>query len=142
MRGIATIGRRVGKRGTVLLFLVLLDALYSLSLAAPAPEARQSPTTRYIASIAPLWVWAMLWAAVGVICAVGAFTRRDQWAFACASGLKVLWGLTFALGWALAGLDRGWVSGVIWLAFAAFVMHIASWPEPTPGLNLGRCREP
>lgn len=135
---LATIGglvRRVGKRGTFLLFLFVLDELYALSLANPVAEARQSATVRFIAEVAPLWAWAATWSTVGIVCVVGAFARRDQWAFTFAMGLKVLWGGTFLLGWILAGLDRGWVSGVIWLMFAAFVIHIATWPEPTRKLN-------
>lgn len=124
---------RLGRRGTFLLFLTLLDLLYALSLAFPPAEARQSASTRYVAAVAPLECWASLWLAVGLICAVGAFSRRDQWAFAAAAALKVLWGVTFAAGWLFAGLERGWVAGVIWLAFAAFVYLIASWPEPVGG---------
>lgn len=135
MRGI-TAGRRlikrIGRRGSVLLFLTLLDWLYGLSLARPDIGVRQSPSVRYIADIAPLCAWATLWLAVGVVCLVGAFSRRDQWAFAVAEALKVLWGVTLTLGWAFGGLDRGWVAGVIWMAFAGLVAVVASWPE-APG---------
>lgn len=137
-RILANLWHRLGRRGTFLLFLTVLDLLYGLSLAKPAATARQSPTVHYIAHIAPLAAWAALWLAVGVVCAVGAFARRDQWAFASAMGLKVLWGVTFGCGWAIAGLDRGWVSAVIWLAFAAVVFLIASWPEPVKELDLRR----
>jgi hypothetical protein len=124
-----SIWARIGRRGTTLLFLALVDFVYAASLAFPQPEALRSPTVRYIADIAPLWVWGGAWAAVGAVCLAGAFARRDRWAFAAAMGIKVLWGTTYLLGWALVGLSRGWVSAVVWLGFAAFVGVVSSWPE-------------
>lgn len=121
---------RIGRRGAFLLFLATLDILYAGSLAHPPKEAARSSTVTFVDGVAPLWAWAALWAAVGVVCAVGAFARRDRWAFAAAMTLKVLWGTTFLLGWALLHLDRGWVSAAIFLPFAAVVLLIATWPEP------------
>lgn len=113
-----------------MLFFALLDLLYSVSLFNPPAEAKLSPTLVFIGHVMPLYAWAGLWAAVGLICLVGAFLKRDRWAFTAAMGLKVLWGGTFLGGWILADLDRGWVSALIWLAMAAWVMIISSWPEP------------
>jgi len=136
MRATRSFVARFGRRGIFLLFLTLLDALYALNLARPLPEARQTPATAYISHVLPLPVWAAMWAFVGIVCAIGAFLRRDQWAFACAMALKVLWSLTFLFGWIFYGLPRGWVSGIIWLAFAAFVYLISTWPED--GVDLRR----
>jgi hypothetical protein len=132
--------QRIGRRGCTLGFLAVLDAVYALSLAKPPAEAAQSQTIRFISDIAPLWAWAGLWAVVGIGCAVGAFVRHDHWAFVAAVGLKVLWGSIFAVGWALNGLDRGWVSGVVWLAFAGFVFMVAGWPEPGDAAVTGERR--
>lgn len=122
--------RRIGRRGGSLLFLALVDFAYAGSLAAPAAENAQLSTTRFIAALLPLWVWALLWAVVGVVCLVGAFRVRDGWAFAAAMALKVLWSTTFLLGWAFAGLERGWIGGVIFAGFAAFAYMISGWAEP------------
>lgn len=130
MRVVKGLWLRVGRRGTTLLFLAVLDFLFAGSLFRPPAGSAQSPTLRYIADLAPLPCWGALWAAVGVACLVGAFLRVDRWAYAAAMALKVLWGTTYLLGWALFGLDRGWVSAVIWLAFAAFVYVVSTWPEP------------
>lgn len=121
---------RVGRRGCFLGFLLILDLAYGLSLAAPVAAARQSATVKYIAHVFPLWVWAALWLAVGVACAVGMFVRRDAFAFASAMALKVGWGALFGVGWLLAGLERGWLSTVIWWSFAAVIALISAWPEP------------
>lgn len=122
--------RHVGRRGEFLLFLVILDVLYGLSLLSPMASARQTPTVRFLAAVMPLPWWAVLWLAVGAVCLVGAFTVADRFAFAAATGLKVLWGSMFLLGWLAGVIERGWVSAVIWLIFAAWVMRLASWPEP------------
>lgn len=130
MRVAASLWQRVGRRGTTLLFLATLDFLVAGSLLRPPAEAGQTASVRYIADLAPLPCWGALWAAVGVACLIGAFLRVDRWAYAAAMALKVLWGMTYLLGWALFGLDRAWVSAVVWLAFAAFVYVVSTWPEP------------
>jgi len=120
----------IGRRGEFLLFLTLLDLLYGLSLLRPARAAQQSPTTRFLTEVMPLPVWGGLWLVVGLICLAGAFGRCDRAAYAAAAALKVLWGGMFLIGWAAGVIERGWVGAIIWLAFAFFVVRIASWPEP------------
>ncbi len=131
MRYAKGLAQHVGRRGTTLLFLAILDFVFAGSLIHPQAEAARSTSTRFIADIAPLWLWGALWAAVGVACAVGAFLRHDKWAFAPATALKALWGGIYVFGWAIAGLDRGWLGGVVWWAFAAFVYVVSGWPEAT-----------
>lgn len=125
----------VGRRGECLLFLFLLDVLYGLSLLRPPAGAQRSATTRFLAEVMPLSWWALLWLAVGTACLAGAFRQSDRFAYAAAAALKVLWGTMFALGWLAGVVERGWVGAVVWLAFALFVMRIASWPEPRPDMR-------
>lgn len=121
--------RRVGRRGSALLFFSLLDLCYGLSLLKPAAELRRSPSQTFMSQIMPLPAWALLWLAVGVICLAGAFAHRDRWAFTAAMGLKTLWGTTYLLGWLVFGVDRAWVASVIWIAMAGWVFIISTWPE-------------
>jgi hypothetical protein len=129
------LAQRIGRRGTTLLFLALLDAVFAGSLIHPQAEAARSAALRLISDIAPLWAFGLLWAVVGAACLVGAFRRHDKWAFAAAMALKVLWGGVYVFGWAIAGLDRGWLGGVVWWAFAAFVYVVSGWPEAEPAVN-------
>lgn len=130
MTWVRRIGERIGRRGDTLLFLALVDLVYGLSLFFPPPEAKLSPTLAFIAHVIPLWAWAAWWTLTGIVCVAGAFMRHDRWAFTAAAALKALWGSTFLFGWALGGLDRGWVSAAIWLVMARWAYRVASWPEP------------
>lgn len=120
--------RRIGRRGAALLFFALLDLVYAFALlTAPRP-----PTAFYVwmGQIMPLPAWAACWAAVGVICLVYAFMLRDTPAFMMAVSLKVAWGLLALFGWVHGIVPLGYLSAVIWLAFAAFVHLIAGGIPP------------
>lgn len=121
----------VGRRGRVLLFFGSLDVVYAVSLAAPGKQTRSDPFFMWLASIAPLWVWAISWGLVGVACLWRAFKRRDALGYTAAACLKVYWGLLSAGGWVFGGVERGWVAAVIWLGLAWLVGRVlAPWPEP------------
>ena len=124
---------RVGKRGRVLLFFGALDAVYAVSLARPDAATQASWFFIWLAEIAPLWVWSGMWGAVGAVCLWQAFCRRDGIGFAAAIALKICWGIVCLGAWLFGGVERGYVSAAIWLAFAYFVFNIADWPEPGGG---------
>jgi hypothetical protein len=124
--------RRIGRRGSALLFFAFLDLVYAYSLAAPTAEARRTVTLAYIAYVAPLWAWSVLWGLVGAICLVQAFISHDRVAFSATMGLKVLFGLTVLSGWLAGAIERGYVGAAIWLALAGWVYIISTWPEPPP----------
>jgi hypothetical protein len=120
----------VGRRGRVLLFFGTLDLVYAVSLSAPDSEARHNSLFVWLASIAPLWVWAIAWGGVGVICIWKAFCRCDRAGYAAATCLKVFWGLACLGGWLFGGMGRGYVSAAIWLGLAYLVGRVlAPWPE-------------
>lgn len=121
----------VGRRGRVLLFFGSLDLIYAVSLSVPSEEARRTSLLVWAASIAPLWLWASTWGAVGVICLWQATRRRDQIGFTAATCLKVFWGLACLGGWLFGGVDRGYVSAAIFLGLAWLMARVlAPWPEP------------
>lgn len=130
------VAHRVGRRGVALLFFAFLDLVYAFSLANPPAEARRTASLLFVQLIAPLWAWSILWLVVGLVCLAGAFARQDRWAFAAAMFLKVLWGVTYLLGWVMFHLERGYVSAAIWLVFAGWIFVISTWPEPPEVVNL------
>ncbi len=125
-----SLGTRIGRRGAALLFFSLLDAVYCYGLlAAPRPLV---PFYAWMDGIMPLATWAACWGLVGAICLLYAFRAHDTPAFMAAVALKVGWGLLSLFGWMASVVDRGYVSAVIWLAFAAFVYLIAGGIPAAP----------
>jgi hypothetical protein len=126
----STIGARIGRRGAALLFFVTLDSIYAIGLLfAPRPLV---PFYAWMNTVMPLPLWAAGWAVVGLVCLVYAFQAYDTPAFMAAVGLKVAWGILSLLGWINGAIDRGYVSAVIWLAFACFVFLIAGGIPAAP----------
>lgn len=119
--------RRVGRRGAFLAFLALLDAAYGYSLLETTPAQQ-----RTLDLLLPWQAWGIIWLATGAVCAAGMMLRTgaDRLAFAAAAALKVCWGAVFIRVWLYDHLPRGWVTVAIWLAFAAVVLLVSSWPEP------------
>lgn len=130
------LGRKAGFRGAFLLFLALLDFVYAFGLGAQSERSSTNPTTLFLASIMPLWAWALLWLVVGLACLVSAFLQRDQVGFAAASLLKAGWALMFLLGWLFADVERGYLSTAIWGAFGLVTLLIGRWLEPGPLVEL------
>jgi hypothetical protein len=130
---------RIGRRGSALLFFTLLDTIYCVGLlTAPRPLA---PFYVWMNGILPLAAWAGIWAAVAVICLFYAFLVHDTAAFMAAVGLKVAWGLLALFGWLAGQVERGYLTAVIWLGFAAFVFLIAGGIPPASRRSLaGRWR--
>jgi hypothetical protein len=123
------IAHRVGRRGSFLLFLSLLDIVYAYSLFYPTPSSIKNPTSVFLMDIAPLSVWGTLWLVVGIICLIFAFRQNDAFGYGAAMTIKMVWGLTFLLGWIFAGVERGYISAAIWLVFAGVLALIATWPD-------------
>jgi hypothetical protein len=119
---LAGVLQRVGRRGAALLFFALLDAVICFSLLDMRPPL--TPLYAWMTGVMPLTAWAVCWGGVGAVCLVFAFRLYDTPGFAAAVALKVAWGGFSLLGW-LSGVERGYVSAIVWLSFAAFVFLIA-----------------
>ncbi|WP_045740857.1 hypothetical protein [Actinoplanes rectilineatus] len=122
------LSERIGRRGAALIFFFVLDAVYCYGLlTATRPMVA---FYEYMGSVLPLVAWAAVWGAVGTVCLIYAFRTYDTVAFMAAVALKVAWGLLALFGWIAGQVDRGYVSAVIWLAFAAFVYLVAGGIPP------------
>lgn len=121
---------RIGRRGASLLFLGLLDVAIAASLVPSiSPEVKTSPLYVSISDVAPLWIWASLWAIVAVACFVGAFQTQDRIAFTMAAAIKVVWALLYLAAWITDGVPRSWVGSAIFTAFGGWVLVISTWQE-------------
>jgi hypothetical protein len=116
--------RRLGRRGSFLLFLAFLDFVLPIGFPSLPPPARDA----YAAAL-PIGVWMVLWWAVGGVCLAYAWLRVDWPAFAAAASIKVGWGMASFLAWAGGDLPRGWVGSVVWWAFCVVILLVSTWPE-------------
>lgn len=123
--------RRIGRRGSTLLFLGLLSVLFSISLVNPATTQGSGAASiyRFIDGLVPLTTLAFIWGVVGVVCLYQAFIRQDRIAFSLSSALILGWGVLYASAWLFYGVDRAWVGAVIWLAFGGWIYIVSTWPE-------------
>lgn len=118
---------RIGRRGSYLIFIALLDMLYGYSLI-----AQQGPLFNRAPLFLPYPVWGWIWIGVAAICAWQAFVRIDRIGYTAAVILKFVWGVLALYDWfTLPNEPRGWLSGVIWLAFAMLTAIVSNWPEHT-----------
>ncbi|WP_436759317.1 hypothetical protein [Streptosporangium sp. V21-05] len=120
---------RLSQRGACLLILATVDVVYAIALTYAPPETLASETYRFYAALAPLPVWGSVWAAVGAICLVQAWTPRDRVAYTAATGLKIFWALLHLGAWVAGVLPRGYVLAVMWLLAAGLVMVMATVPK-------------
>lgn len=120
---------RIGRRGYALLFFFLLDLIYGWGMVWPSAETMALGLYVYADSLLPLRVWGLAWLGVGVVCLAQSVMRQDRLAFASAIFIKLAWAAVGLLGWLSGDVPRGYLSAVIWAAFACLVAVIASWPE-------------
>jgi hypothetical protein len=111
-----------------LLFLSVLDFVYAWALRLQdTPQQAHDPHLNYLM---PVWAWGWVWFTAGLIVLIGAFIKKDVWAFVAASLIKTAWGSLSLILWLQGAQPNGWLSAVVWWSFAATVLVIASWPEP------------
>lgn len=121
---------RIGRRGAILLILSVVDIAYGMSLIGPSAETLGLSAIVWREHYAPLWVWGTGWLIIAAILIVTAFLRNDRFGYAAAIGWKIAWSLTTLASWIVGGVDRGWVSSIVWAYAAGMIVVIAGWPEP------------
>jgi hypothetical protein len=128
---VSALTHRIGRRGAILLILAVIDIAYGMSLVGPASETLGLAATIWREHYAPLWVWGVGWLVIAAILIVSAFLRNDRFGYAAAIGWKIAWSLTSLASWIVGGVERGWVSSIVWAVVAGMIVVIAGWPEPT-----------
>jgi hypothetical protein len=96
--------RTLGFRGVALGAFATFDLVWAWSLIDPtaARPLKQAPTYHVVLALAPLWVWALGMAAVGVLCGVQAWMDDDRFAYAAAIGVKLVWATATVASWPVA----------------------------------------
>jgi len=122
--------RRVGRRGAVLLILATVDVGVGWSYLYPTAETAASQSVLWRNSLAPGWVWGVLWIAVGLCCLIAAFFRNDVPGFVPAVALKAVWSTLEAIGWLRGAIDAGYRPALIWAGYALLIFVVAGLAEP------------
>jgi len=122
------LGRRIGRRGSFLLFLALLDTLFGWSV-----YIDPIPVSKVYDTVIPVRVWGVIWFLVGAICLIQAFARVDRIGFTSAVSLKIGWASMILYSWVIHPIvPREWAAAVIWYAFAGVTAIVSYWPEHRP----------
>lgn len=127
---LTAIVRRIGRRGTSLLFFALVDVGVAVRLLiADKQPAGANASYRGMAAMLPLEVWGYVWLASAALLAAGAFLKKDRLPFTAAMILKVAWALGFFISWRVYDIPLAWLGSIIYGAFAGFVLSISGWLE-------------
>jgi hypothetical protein len=117
--------RKVGRRGTFLAILALIDFGYGSGLISGYVPLFAHGTTM----VFPLVAWGWIWVTVGVICLTGVPLRHDRIQFAVAALLKTAWAALIAVAWLENGIPGGWTSVAAWGGIAMLVLLASGWPD-------------
>jgi len=138
------IRRLNGPRGSFLLCMAFLCAAHVASCLPPGTSGVPLPVgLDVLEETIPLPVYAVLWAAAGALCVIGAFrtkrTRRTRVAadvagFSALAGMLACWGVTYLLGWVFdEDPSRQWVIALLYLAMAGGTAAAGRLINPAPG---------
>lgn len=118
---------RLGFRGAALASFATFDLVWAWSLVDPvaAQALKAAPTYQILLRVAPLWVWALVMATIGVLCGVQAWMADDRAAFAAAIGIKLIWAALTVATWPSAGMQI-FRPTIVFLTLASLVGVCAS----------------
>ena len=134
----------VGRRGTCLIGIADVYILGGLSQYFQPPRAQPTiDQMRYLYTVAPARVWAVIWFAVGLFALVGAFWPKVRSAaFAAVLALLGAWTIGVCAA-AVGGAYRGWLSVAVYSGLLILFQTIAGWHDGDhwkPHLPAGRRR--
>jgi hypothetical protein len=115
---------RVGRRGSFLLFLALIDFVYGWSLISIT-----NPALAVIHLFPSSLAWGIAWIMAGVICLVEAFAIWDRLAFSLSVLIQFLWGMQMFVAWFNGSNPYGWITATVFLGFAMLTGIVSFWPE-------------
>lgn len=143
MRAVALRAARcLGHRGALLILLGGIALLYGVSLIT-TPPVPNPPGLRLLLGLMDLKSWGATLAAAGAVAVLCAPLKqgRDWPGFAALVLVWLPWSLSFFASWWPQGENpRGWVSALVFVAFAAIPAVGAGWEEPESSRRVRRTR--
>ncbi|WP_439947155.1 hypothetical protein [Streptomyces sp. BBFR109] len=131
MRAARRLRKRLGRRGTVLAGLGLVEIVYGLQVATD-PRYGVVRGVGVLIHLLPMPWWGGVWMLCGVIAGVLAFEPRprwDRWGFAASTLPMILWSGANLFAWASGSFHQAWTSFCTWGVWACIVTTINRWPE-------------
>ncbi len=120
---------RLGRRGSALLAMAVLDVFYGIRLITVDPGG--SDFYRWLDAAVPLLFWGVLWLVVAALCLLSAFRpTNDRAGFLAGLLIKILWSALNIIGYLTGEVFDGWMWAVIWTGFAVIIGIITGWAEP------------
>lgn len=126
------VARRVGHRGALLILLGTIALGYGISLIT-TPPSPQPIGLRLLLGVMGLHGWGAVLASAGAIAVLCAPMRsgKDWPGFAALVLVWLPWSASFFVSWWPDGSNpRGWVSAIVFIAFAGVPAVGATWEEP------------
>lgn len=126
---------RLGVRGSALLTLGLFHCLYSIQQLWPDNLWLDRGDTQWRSEhLFTSEVFGVIWAAVGIVCVISSFFRRDAAGYAGTVALFAFWAMTEIGAWADGQAPRGYLSAATWATFGILTLilsRIAEQPKIT-----------
>lgn len=125
------LNKRLGRRGSYLACAGSAWILYGVGLViTPRPGTVKGMTV--LRSIAPMWVWGLVWILCGMTAVAFAFTHtgRDRFGFMAAVCPTLLWAGAYGAAIVRGDFPSAWVSAATWLFAGARLIVVSGWPEP------------
>lgn len=101
------LARQIGYRGAALAAFATFDLVWAWSLidSAAAKVLKAAPTYQVLLRIMPLWGWAAVMGATGILLGVQAWMWDDRWGYSAAIGIKLVWAAATVATWPTAGVQ-------------------------------------
>ncbi|MEV5444056.1 hypothetical protein AB0N23_16185 [Streptomyces sp. NPDC052644] len=135
-RAARRLGKRLGRRGTVLLVLGIGKMCWGAGFIVDPPDDRG---LELLTSMCSLSSWAWLWIVCGAVTAASAWLRvgRDRWGFVAALVPPTVWGTAYATS-ALTGLYPRGVFLFVWYATSHVAVIVWASRVPEEGHLIAR----
>lgn len=124
------IDERLGRRGSYLACAGSAWTFYGIGLMV-TPRPGTVKGMLLLRSIAPMWVWGLIWVACGLTAIVFAFagTGRDRWGFVAAILPTLMWAGAYLIAILAGDFPSAWASAATWTFAAARLVIVSGWPE-------------
>ncbi|GAB2613475.1 hypothetical protein [Pseudactinotalea suaedae] len=115
-----------GRRGTYLLFKGLLFIFIGLAYLVPTPSPGTERSLSFLLEFRiPFWAIGVGWFLAGLVGIVGAFFRKDGWAFGMLAAVASGWTLIYLISWATGGSPRGYFLALPFAAIAGATIIVS-----------------